>query len=369
MSTDTRHQASSSTVLYGPNRAGFAQLHPSIEPFDGGWLEEQDGHRVYWEASGNPQGEAVLLVHGGPGGAIWPRDRRFFDPRRYRIIAFDQRGCGRSTPSGELRANTTAHLINDMERLRIRLGVERWLLFGGSWGATLALAYAQAHPARVSKLVLRGVFLARSGELRWLYQGGAAHMHPQAWREFLRPIPEPQRSDVVARYAALLAGPRTAAALALARGWCAWEEALMVGASRAAVPEGLTRIDIVTAGSEADSAEGVEHAHDGNDVDAGDASLHSGGLGIWVAARIGAHYLAHGGFLPEGALLAGAARLGGMRGSIIQGRYDLVTPLATAWALHKAWPGSMLRVVEGAGHASDEPGITRALLESVDGSA
>jgi len=366
MSTVTRHQASSSTVLYGPNRAGFAQLHPSIEPFDGGWLEEQDGHRVYWEASGNPQGEAALLVHGGPGGAIWPRDRRFFDPRRYRIIAFDQRGCGRSTPSGELRANTTAHLINDMERLRIRLGVERWLLFGGSWGGTLALAYAQAHRERVSCLVLRGVFLARSGELCWLYRGGAAHMHPEAWRKFLRPIPEPQRNDVVARYAVGLAGPRTEAALAMARAWCAWEDALMAGTSRAAAPHDSTRVDIDAGGSEAGSAESGEHVHGGNDANVGDAS---GGTAIWTAARIGAHYLAHGAFLAEGALLAGAARLGGIPGAIVQGRYDLVTPLATAWALHKAWPGSVLRVVEGAGHASDEPGITRALLESVDASA
>ncbi len=356
-------------MLYSSNRAGFAQLHPAIEPYEAGWLDENAGHRVYWEASGNPQGEAALLVHGGPGGAIWPRDRRFFDPRRYRIIAFDQRGCGRSTPSGELRANTLAHLINDMERLRIRLGVKRWLLFGGSWGATLALAYAQAYPERVSRLVLRGVFLARAKELRWLYQGGAAHMHPEAWREFLRPLPHTQRKDALAAYAADLAGPGSDAALALAHAWCAWEDALMAGANRAAVPKGLTRVDIGTAGSEADSAEGVEQAHDGNDMDAGDAPLHSGGPGIWVAARIGAHYLAHGAFLPEGALLAGAARLRGMQGDIVQGRYDLVTPLATAWALHKAWPESVLRVVEGAGHASDEPGITRALLEAVDASA
>jgi len=369
MSTVTRHQASSGTVLYSPNRAGFAQLHPSIEPYDAGWLDVGEGHRVYWEASGNPQGEAALLVHGGPGGAIWPRDRRFFDPRRYRIIAFDQRACGRSTPSGELRANTTAHLINDMERLRIRLGVERWLLFGGSWGATLALAYAQAYPKRVSRLVLRGVFLARSGELRWLYQGGAAHMHPQAWREFLRPLPDTQRNDVLAAYAAALAEPRSDAALALAHAWCAWEDALMTGASPATIPKALVHAGIDTAGSETGSAEGMEYAHDGNDTGDGNASRHSAGQEVWTAARIGAHYLAHGAFLPEGALLAGAARLGGVPGAVVQGRYDLVTPLATAWALHKAWPGSVLRVVEGAGHASDEPGITRALLESVDASA
>jgi len=356
-------------VLYSRNRGRFTHLYPTVGLYDAGLLDVGDGHRVYWEASGNPQGEAALLVHGGPGGAIWPRDRRFFDPRRYRIIAFDQRGCGRSTPSGELRANTTAHLINDMERLRIRLGVERWLLFGGSWGATLALAYAQAYPQRVSRLVLRGVFLARSGELRWLYQGGAAHMRPEAWREFLQPLPDTQRNDVLATYAAALAGPRSDATHALAHAWCAWEDALMAGTSFAAVSKGGVRVDIDTAGSETGSAEGVEYGHDGNDASDGNASLHAGGVEMWVAARIGAHYLAHGAFLPEGALLAGAARLGGVPGAVVQGRYDLVTPLATAWALHKAWPGSVLRVVEGAGHASDEPGITRALLESVDASA
>lgn len=350
-------------MLYRPNREGFVHLHPTIEPYDAGWLDAGEGHRVYWETSGNPQGEAALLLHGGPGGASRPRDRRFFDPRRYRIIAFDQRGCGRSTPAGELRANTTAHLVQDMERLRAHLGVERWLLFGGSWGATLALAYAQAHPRRVDRLVLRGVFLARAGELRWLYGGGAAHFHPEAWQEFLRPIPGPQRSDAAGAYAAALAGPRTIAAMALARAWCAWEDALMAGT---AASKGGTDVDTGGAGSEAGGADSIEPAHDERSAGADDALLGADEPEVWAAARIGAHYLAHNAFLREGALLAGAGALSGLQGAIVQGRYDLVTPMATAWALHKAWSGSVLWVVAGAGHASDEPGVTRALLESIE---
>jgi len=329
MSAIIRRQAPNSAVLYSRNRPGFAQLHPTIEPYDAGWLEVGEGHRVYWEAGGNPRGEAALLLHGGPGGAIMPRDRRFFDPGRYRIIAFDQRGCGRSTPAAELRANTTAYLIGDMERLRVHLGVERWLLFGGSWGATLALAYAQAHTGRVSRLVLRGVFLACSRELRWLYQGGAAQFHPEAWQRFVGRLPQQGRRDVAGAYAAALAGPMTEDTVALARAWCHWEDSLMAGPDSMASEES------------------------------------AGDIGTWATARIGAHYLAHGAFLQEGALLAGADRLGGLPGAIVQGRYDLVTPMASAWALHKAWPGSVLRVVEGAGHASDEPGVACALLESV----
>jgi len=321
--------STSTSVLYSRNRPGFAHLHPTIKPYEEGWLEVGEGHRVYWEASGNPQGEAALLLHGGPGGAIMPRDRRFFDPRQYRIITFDQRGCGRSTPAGELHANTTAHLIDDMERLRLHLGVERWLLFGGSWGATLALAYAQTYPGHVHRLVLRGVFLARAGELRWLYQGGAAQFHPEAWQRFVGRLPAKGRRDAAGAYAEALARPMTDDTVALARAWCHWEDALMAGP---------------------DSMASEESADD---------------IGTWAAARIGAHYLAHGAFLQEGALLGGANRLNGLQGVIVQGRCDLVTPMATAWALHKAWPGSVLHVVEGAGHGSDEPGVTRALLESI----
>lgn len=325
-----------------PNQPGFSSLYPSCHPYDSGWLNVDNGHRVYWETSGNPHGMPALLIHGGPGGASRPRDRRYFDPNRYRIIAFDQRGCGQSTPAGELQANTTTHLINDIERLRIHLGIKHWMLFGGSWGATLALAYAQAHPRHVSRLVLRGVFTARASELRWLYQGGAAHFHAQAWERFRRPIPASQKNDLVAAYAAVLGGPRTEAAMVLARAWCDWEDALMDGPT-------------FPAGS-------VDTVDPVGPVDAVD-------LEAWKTARIGTHYLAHGAFLEEGALLSGAGKLQGRPGTIVQGRYDLVTPMATAWALHTAWPDSILNVVEGAGHASDEPGVTRVLLEAIESPA
>lgn len=331
-------------ITYSRNRAGFAHLYPAINPYDFGWLDVGDGHRIYWETSGNPEGIPALLLHGGPGGSSNTRNRRFFDPNQYCIIAFDQRGCGRSKPAGELHANTTAHLINDIELLRTHLNIKKWLLFGGSWGATLALAYAQAYPQRVSRLVLRGVFTARACELQWLYQGGAANFYPEAWQAFLQPIAMEHRNNIVAAYATGLGGANTDAAIALAKAWCAWEDALMAGAS---YPPATSTGPVEPAGS----------IRPASQTDSGD-------LNAWVTARIGAHYVAHGAFLEDGALLAEADRLEGVPGDIVQGRYDLVTPMATAWALHKAWPGSTLHIVEGAGHASDEPGVTRALLES-----
>jgi len=317
----------SERVEYTYNRAGFAALHPSVEPRRAGMLDVGDGHRVYWEASGNPQGKPALILHGGPGGCGTAQGRRFFSAQRYRIIAFDQRGCGRSTPLGGLRANTTAHLLQDIEALRRHLGVDRWLLFGGSWGATLALAYAQAHPQRVEAMVLRGVFTARAAELRWLYQGGAAHCFPDAWACFQAPIPADERDDMPRAYARRLApGMDGEGALAAARAWCAWEDALM--------PQGQAA---------------------GQD-----------GAAVLAMARVGAHYLSRNCFLPEGGLLAAAGRLRDIPGVIVQGRYDLVTPMRTAWDLCGAWPGARLQVVEGAGHASAEPGIMRCLVEAID---
>jgi len=319
-------------------------LYPSIEPYESGCIAVDGGNSVYWEMCGNPAGMPALFLHSGPGGGCSPNNRRLFDPDRYRILLFDQRGCGRSRPHAgtkpDLRANTTAHLISDMELLRQTFGIGRWLLLGGSWGATLALAYAQAYPDCVSAMVLRGVFTARQSELRWLYGDGAASLFPEAWERFNAPIPEAERGDLVSAYHARLMGGgqgtqvEARAATVAARAWCAWED------------------DIMTLMPDCPA----EAARDARQDE----------LSLLALARIEAHYLVNKAFLEEGQLIANAHRLSRIPGVIVQGRYDAVTPAATAFELHKAWPRAQLQIVPDAGHASSEPGILRRLVAATD---
>lgn len=300
--------------------------YPVIAPFESGWLAVADGHRLYWEMCGNPRGAPALFLHGGPGAGCTANSRRWFDPGRYCIILFDQRGSGRSTPLAGLEHNTTPHLIADVEALRGALGVERWLLFGRSWGAALALAYAEAHPLRVAAMVLSAVFTARTSELDWLYRGGASRLFPEAWARFVTAIADGDRSDPIAAYYFRLTCGDRDAERAAARDWCRWEDAL------SGVPlNGL-------------AADETRRAR----------------------ARIEAHYFRHDAFLIDGQLLAEAHRLRGIPGAIVQGADDTVTPSETAEALHRAWPGSSLTLVPGGGHESSHPGTMRALIEATD---
>jgi proline iminopeptidase len=310
---------------------GSRRLYPPIEPYDSGHLEAGDGHRLYWELCGNPNGKPAVFLHGGPGGGCNRDHRRFFDPARYNVLLFDQRGCGRSTPHASLEANTTWHLVSDIERLRELGGIERWLVFGGSWGATLALAYAQKHPERVSELVLRGIFTVRRSELRWLYREGASALFPDHWERFLAPIPVRERGDLIAAYHKRLTSPDVGVQLAAAKAWSEWEGALVTLLPNAQVA--------------------AQHADDAFAL---------------AFARIEAHYFLNNGFLEEGQLIRDAGRLKSIPGTIVQGRYDVVTPAVTAWDLHKAWPEARLRILDNAGHASSEPGILHHLIEATD---
>ena len=315
------------------------QLYPPIEPYRTGRLDVGDGHALHWELCGNPAGRPVVFLHGGPGSGCGPNHRRLFDPERYQILLFDQRGCGRSTPTGALEANTTWHLVADLERLRAMLDVPEWMLFGGSWGATLALAYAQAHPGRVSALVLRGVFSGRRAEVDWFYGRGASLLFPDHWADFVEPIPPEERGDLVAAYRRRLTHAEPEVRGAAAAAWTAWE------ARTVAVRGGGRRIAAAPGGRR--------------------VLAHPGPLTV-ALARIENHYFAHDCWLADGQLLADAGRLAGIPGVIIQGRYDVVTPAATAHALHKAWPSSRWQVVDGAGHAFTEPGTLAALIEATD---
>lgn len=305
-------------------------LYPPIEPTANGFLNVDAGHALYWEVCGNPRGIPALFLHGGPGGGCSATSRRFFDPSRYRIVLFDQRGCGRSTPTGSLESNTTAHLIDDIERLRKFLNIERWLLFGGSWGATLALVYAQQYPQHVSAMVLRAVFTARQSELDWLYGSngrGAANIFPEAWARFVMFIPQEERMDLIAAYYARLTSGDAAIEIAAARAWCVWEDAISTFLPSPLVSE--------------------------------ETALRS-------LARIEAHYFVHRAFIDDGQLIANANRLVNIPGVIIQGRYDAVTPPTTAWELHQVWLGSQLQIVPDAGHASSDPGLLRELITATD---
>ena len=306
-------------------------LYPPIGAYDSGHLDVGGGHQLYWEACGNRDGRPALFLHGGPGGSCQADYRRLFDPDRYRIILFDQRGGGRSRPQGSLDANTTADLVADIERLRIFLQVEDWLILGGSWGAALALAYAEIHPARVRALILRGVFTARRSEVDWLYgEGGASKLFPEGFARFAAFIPEGERHDLIAAYHRRLASEDSTIVAHAAKEWCAWESSLLT-----LLPKTFT------------SSSGASP---------GEIAL----------ARIETHYFVNDSFLEEGQLLAGIKRLANVPGIIVQGRYDVVTPAATAWALHKAWPGSKLEIVPAAGHATGEPGIASALVAATD---
>ncbi|MDJ0393011.1 prolyl aminopeptidase [Rhodococcus sp. G-MC3] len=312
------------------------ELYPPIEPYDVGHLDVGDGQRIYWETSGNPESTPVVFVHGGPGGGTGPAQRRYFDPEKYRIVLFDQRGCGRSTPhiadGGDLAVNTTDRLVDDIEKLREHLGVEQWLVFGGSWGSTLSLAYAQAHRERVLGLILRGIFLLRRSEIDWYYNGGAGHIFPEQWENFLAPVPEDQRGgDLVQAYHQLLTSNDRSIATEAAIAWSSWE---------AATSYLLPRPDQIAENEDPRFA--------------------------LAFAGIENHYFSNDGFLRENQLLDDAHLLDGIPGVIVQGRYDVVCPAASAWALHKAWPAAELKIVDDAGHSAAEPGIIHHLIEATD---
>ncbi|QRP44961.1 prolyl aminopeptidase [Amycolatopsis sp. FDAARGOS 1241] len=311
-------------------------LYPPLQPSAEGMLDVGDGHRVYWQEAGNPLGKPVVVVHGGPGSGIAPMARRHFDPSAYRIILFDQRGAGRSTPSAadpgaDLAANTLWHLVSDLELLRSGLNVEQWQVFGGSWGATLALAYAETHPDRVTELVLRGIFTARQSEFDWIYRGGAAHLFPAEWEDFLAPLPEAHRKDPLKGYGELLASEDRAVRERAAIAWSTWE-----GATVALVPQ-----------------EAFVNRY-------ADPSF------ALTFARLAVHYFGHGAWLDDGQLIRDAGKLAGIPGVLVQGRYDAVCPPITAYELHRAWPGSVLRITEGAGHAVNDPGTLAALRKATD---
>jgi proline iminopeptidase len=310
----------------------YRGLYPEIEPYDRGWLQVSDLHRVYWEQSGNPNGKPVVFVHGGPGGGTDPRQRRFFDPSRYRIVLFDQRGCGQSTPHASLEENTTWHLVADMEKLRAHLGIERWQVFGGSWGSTLGLAYAQTHPDRVSELVLRGIFLLRKQEIDWFYQRGASAMFADAWEDYLAPIPEAERSDLLHAYYKRLTSPDATERVRAAIAWSVWE---------ARTSCMFPNLDLI--------------AKNGADEYA------------LAFARIECHYFVNRGFFAtDAALLEGVPKIRHIPAVIVQGRYDVVCPMESAWALHRAWPEAELKIVPDAGHAALEPGTLHELVTATD---
>ncbi|MEU6646549.1 prolyl aminopeptidase [Saccharomonospora sp. NPDC046836] len=314
----------------------MAEVYPAITPYAHGMLDVGDGQAVYWEVSGNPDGKPAVVIHGGPGSGSNPLGRRHFDPAAYRIVQFDQRGAGRSTPhvsdpAHDLAANTTWHLVADLERLREHLGIDRWLLLGGSWGATLALAYAQTHPQRVTEIVLRGVFTARRSELDWLYCGGAANLFPAEWADYLAPVPEPRRHDLLAAYRALLDDPDPATRQRAAVAWSGWEGAIV-----SVLPQRGYR-----------------------------ASYQAPAFAV-PFARIALHYFTHGAWLDDGQLIRDAAKLAGIPGIMVQGRYDAVCPPVTAYELQQAWPGSQLVLLDRAGHAITDPGILASLRAATD---
>ncbi len=309
------------------------RLYPMLEPYRRGWLAMPHGHEIYFEECGNPDGVPALIVHGGPGGGSNPIMRRYHDPERYRIVLFDQRGCGLSRPHASLERNTTSDLVADIERLRKHLGIERWQLFGGSWGSTLSLIYAEAHPDRVSSLILRGIFLLRRAEIDWFYQEGCGWLYPQEFDAFRAPIPQSERSDMVAAYYRRLTHADRRVQLEAARAWSLWE-----GSTLSLIPS-PDRRRVFTADSYA-----------------------------LAFARIECHYFVHGGFLgDDNQILADIGRIAHIPGLIVHGRYDVVTPLKSAWDLKQGWPGAELRIVADAGHAMTEPGIVHELVRATRG--
>ncbi len=318
-------------------RAGHAErrgLYPPIETYDQGFLPVSDLHTLYFEQSGNPKGKPVVFLHGGPGGGTDPKMRRFFDPKRYRIILFDQRGCGRSAPHACIVDNTTWHLVNDIEALRKHLGIDRWQVFGGSWGSTLALAYAERHPRRVTELVLRGIFMLRRWELSWFYQdpGGAAALFPDLWEQYVAPIPKAERGDMITAYYKRLTSRNQKTLLKAARAWSMWEGATSYLATNSSY---VAQFD--------------------------DAKFAA------AFARIECHYFINRGFMRSDAqLLEDVRRIRKIPAVIVQGRYDVVCPIRSAWDLHRAWPEADLRIVADAGHSSLEPGTVHELVSATD---
>jgi proline iminopeptidase len=311
-------------------RKSAAHLYPPTDPFDQRMLDVGNGHRVYVEQCGNPAGIPVVVLHGGPGGGCSPAMRRYFDPEVYRIVLFDQRGCGRSQPHASVQDNTTWHLVADIELIRQTFGIEKWLVFGGSWGATLSLIYAETHPDRTAGLILRGVFLMTQAELRWFYGGGAGQFWPDLWERFAGLIPDDEQDDLIAAYKRRLFSGDLMEETRFARAWASWENA-------------LASIDSTGQGGSSPA----EYAR--------------------AFARLENHYFSNAGFLEaDGQILANAAVLKDIPGIIVQGRYDMICPPVSAYNLHKAWPKSDLRLVGKAGHALSEPGISAELVHSMD---
>lgn len=304
-----------------------SSLFPPLEPYRHGYLQVDAVHNVYWEECGNPHGQPVLFLHGGPGAGISPQHRRFFDPAHYRIVLFDQRGAGKSTPLGELRDNTTWDLVADIEKLRTMLDIEQWLLFGGSWGSTLALAYGQTHPERCLGFILRGIFLCTKEEVDWFMQG-ARQFHPEIHDEFAAPIPVEERGNLLQAYARRLLCDDPEVYLPAARAWTRYED--------------LRVFMLPQPASENDDALCV-------------------GVG-----RLEAHYMLHGGFFSDDQLIQNMGRIAHLPGFIVHGRYDVICPPLTAWRLHQAWPGSQLHYVDDAGHAAMESGIARRLVQATE---
>lgn len=307
-------------------------LYPPLDPYEIGWLPVSTLHTLYWEQCGNPNGIPVLFLHGGPGGGCSPRHRRFFDPAVYRIVLFDQRGAGKSVPAGECHDNTTQRLVEDIEVLREMLGIQRWLVFGGSWGSTLGLAYGQAHPERCLGFILRGIFLARLAEVQW-FMYGIRHIFPEAWQHFAQQVPLEEHSDLLSAYAKRLFDPNPEVHLPFARAWGHYEGScshLLASASAASA------------------------AHFENNAVA---------LGL---ARLECHYMRHGAFMAEGELLRQLPRIQHLPCTIVQGRYDMVCPIMTADELQKNWPGCHYVVVPDAGHSAWETGICAALVAACE---
>lgn len=307
-------------------------LYPTIEPYNEGKLKVSDLHTIHYEQSGNPQGKPVIFLHGGPGGGISPMYRQYFAPQLWRIIIFDQRGCGQSTPYAELKENTTWDLVSDIEKLRQHLEIDRWVVFGGSWGSTLALAYSQTHPDRCKGLILRGIFMLRPSEIRWFYQEGANHIYPDAWQEYLKPIPVEERDDLLSAYYRRLTSEDRQVRLEAARAWSVWE-----ASTSKLIPSAISKERF--------------------------------GMAAFAEAfaRIECHYFVNRGFIErENQLLANIDRIRSLPGIIVQGRYDVVCPMITAWELHQAWPEAELKVIADAGHSVSEPGIKDALIEASD---
>lgn len=310
----------------------MTDLYPPIEPYHTGTLPVSDLHTLYFEQVGNPDGKPIVFLHGGPGGGCLPLHRQYFDPQKWRIVLFDQRGCGRSTPHAELAQNTTWDLVSDIERLRSHLQIEQWMVFGGSWGSTLALAYSQTHPDRCKGLILRGIFMLRDKELQWFYQEGASNLFPDAWEAYLEPIPPDERHDLIRAYYQRLTDPDREVRLRAARAWAVWE----ASTSKLIPDAGLQQVF------------GQDEFAD-------------------AFARIECHYFMNRGFIEsEDQLLKNCDRIRHLPIVIVQGRYDVVCPMISAWELHQALPEAEFIVVPDAGHSMTEPGIRKTLIEATD---